>query len=149
MLFRSKIIEQILPFFTPDWTTTVHTIPEMAITHDIPVVLNSVSHEDTYNGNFTERQQMVYTLDFTLKGFLYGPVKTGAIIKFANSNLYVPNADIPASIGNTTYVSYTGVTPGLTANGQPTSNASNTIDPNLITATTNFGFITQTTDVTT
>jgi hypothetical protein len=145
----TKIVEQILPFFTPDWTTTVHLIPEMDITMDIPVILNSISHEDTFDGSFSERQHMTWTLDFTLRGYLYGPVKSGAIIKFANTSIYAPDAAIPSSIGNVTPATTTIIQPGLTANGQPTSNAANTIDPNLITATTNFGFITTTTDLTT
>jgi len=145
----TKILEQILPFFTPDWTTSVHLIPEMDITMDIPVVLNSVSHEDTYDGSFTERQQMVWTLDFTLKGYIYGPVKSGAIIKFANTVVYVPSGNVATAIGNTSPSEFTAVQPGLTANGQPTSNIANSIDPNLITATSDFGYITSTVDTTT
>ena len=145
----TKIVEQILPFFTPDWTTTVHLIPEMDITLDIPVILNSISHEDTYDGSFSERQHMTWTLDFTLKGFLYGPIKSGAIIKFANTTIYAPDTAIPSSIGVAGPATVTQIQPGLTANGQPTTDITKTIDPNLITATSNFGFITSTTDLTT
>jgi len=144
----TKIIEQILPYFTPDWTTTIHLIPEMDITLDIPVILNSIYQEDSYSGGFNERQAIIWTLDFTMKGYFYGPVRKAAIIKFANTVLYAPNPEdsIQNSIGNTDAVAYTTTQPGLTANGQPTSTIQNSINPNLITATSDFGYIQYTTE---
>ena len=76
-----QILEQILPFFTPDWTTTLKIIPEMNITHDIPTVLTSVTTEDTYEGDFETRRTLIYNLDFLVKGYIYGPVKKSGIIK--------------------------------------------------------------------
>jgi len=152
----TKIIEQILPFFTPDWTTTVHLIPELNIIHDIPIILNAVQQEDTYSGNFAERQALIWTLDFTLKGYLYGPVKTASIIKFANTVIFAPTSASNTSytsqvgdtlvndIGHTNPAAYGTIQPGLTANGQPTSNAAASIDPNLITATSDFGYVSNT-----
>ena len=84
----TKIIEQILPFFTPDWTTTVRLIPEMDIVMDIPVILDDISIEDSYDGNFDKRRALIWTLEFTLKGYIYGPIKKTGIIKFANTNFY-------------------------------------------------------------
>ena len=147
----TKIIEQILPFFTPDWTTTVRLIPEMNVEHDIPVVLGTVQQEDTYTGDFKERQALTWTLDFTMKSYLYGPVKTGAIILFANTVLYSPDANnyntsnsISAAVGFTSPALYETILPGLTANGQPTSNAAQSIAANLISATSDFGYISNT-----
>lgn len=138
----TKIIEQILPYFTPDFTTTIHLIPEMEITMDIPVVLNNVMQEDTYDGNFKERRALIWTLDFTLKGYLYGPVKQSKIIKFANTVFYVANtADIRDSVDVKTWDSYVRITPGLTANGEPTSNAALSVNTNLIEATDDYGYI--------
>jgi len=140
----TKIIEQILPYFTPDWTTTVQLIPEMEITQEIPIILDTVAQEDVYEGQFTERRSLTWTLDFTLKGFIYGPVKTGAIIKFANTVFYTPTvADgaISTVVGNTNPAAFLQTQPGLTSNGQPTANSSASIDPNLITATSDFGYV--------
>ena len=147
----TKIIEQILPFFTPDWTTTVRLIPEMNVEHDIPVILGTVQQEDTYTGDFKERQALTWTLDFTMKSYLYGPVKSGAIILFANTVFYSPTANnydtsnnIAAAVGFTSPALYTTIQPGLTANGQPTSNAAQSIAANLISATSDFGYISNT-----
>lgn len=145
----TKIIEQILPYFTPDWTTTVQIIPEMDITLEIPVILDRIAQEDSYDGAFKERRAITWTLDFTLKGYLYGPIKKGAIIKFANTVYYAPSGDLLTSIGTTDPNMYYTVQPGLTANGQPTANGSQSIDPNLITATSDFGYVENTVVVTT
>ena len=145
----TKIIEQILPYFTPDWTTTVQLIPEMEITHEIPVILNTISHEDIYEGGFAERRALIWTLDFVLKGFLYGPVKKGKVIKFANSVFYTPNVpdgQLAKYVGNTNPAAYLQTQPGLLANGSPTSNGSLSIDPNLITATSDFGYVSNNTN---
>jgi hypothetical protein len=146
----TKIVEQILPYFTPDWTTTVKLIPEMDITLEIPLILNTVQQDDTYSGGFAERQAIIWTLDFVMKGYIYGPVKTGKIIKFANSVFYTPQvADgmLRNAVGNTSPVSFVQVQPGLLANGNPTSNASLSIDPNLIEATDDYGFVIEKTDI--
>jgi hypothetical protein len=145
----TKIIEQILPYFTPDWTTTVQLIPEMEITHEIPVILNTISHEDSYEGGFAERRALIWTLDFVLKGFLYGPVKKGKVIKFANSVFYTPNVpdgQLAKYVGNTNPAAYLQTQPGLLANGSPSSNGSLSIDPNLITATSDFGYVSNNTN---
>lgn len=131
----TKIVEQILPYFTPDWTVTALLIPEMNIKHDIPIILNRVNLDDVYEGEFTVRKTMVWTLDFTLKGYLYGPVKTSKIIKYAITPLYDKidrEADPVAQIN---------IQPGLLANGSPTSNASLSIPVNEILATDDFGFV--------
>jgi len=83
-----QIIEQILPFFQPDFTVTVNVIPELNIKRDVPVVLNSVSYEDTYTGDFTSRRAVIYTLSFTAKMYLYGPNTTQKVIKTVQSDLY-------------------------------------------------------------
>jgi hypothetical protein len=131
----TKIVEQILPYFTPDWTVTALLIPEMDIKHDIPVVLNRVNLDDVYEGEFTERRSMIWTLDFTLKGYLYGPVKSTKVIKYSITNLYDEvdrTADPVAKID---------IQPGLLANGSPTSNSSLSIPVDQILATDDFGFV--------
>lgn len=142
----TKIMEQILPFFTPDWTSTVALIPEMGINMDIPVVLNNIVVEDSYDGNFKERRALIWTLDFTLKGYIYGPIKKSNIIKFANTSFYIPEStivDLASAVGVSTPNDRVTVAPGLDANGNPTSNAQLTIDRNLIEADDDFGFVTN------
>ena len=82
-----QIIEQILPFFQPDYTVTVNVIPELGLKRDIPIVLNGVDYEDTYDGEFNKRRAVIYTLDFTAKTYLYGPMTKGKIIKKVQSDL--------------------------------------------------------------
>jgi hypothetical protein len=140
----TKIVEQILPYFTPDFTVSVNLIPEMGITMEIPVVMNGISQQDTYNGSFTERQSLTWTLGFTVKGYLYGPVKSSAIIKYANTVFYTPEvADgmLYTAVGNTPATAWIQTQPGLTANGQPTSNAAASIPVSSILATDDYGFV--------
>ena len=61
------IVEQILPFFQPDYTVTVNMVPDLNIKRDVPIVLNSVNYEDSYDGTFTNRRAVIYTLSFTPK----------------------------------------------------------------------------------
>lgn len=141
----TKIIEQILPFFTPDWTTTVQLIPEMNITMDIPVIMDNINIEDVYDGSFEKRRSLIWALDFTLKGYIYGPIKKTGIIKFANTNFYlpsVPDGQMSKAVGNTAVTERVTVRPGLTANGTPTSKLSESVPLSEIEATDDFGFIT-------
>lgn len=148
----TKIVEQILPYFTPDWTTTVNLIPEVNVTMDIPVILNNIDYTDSYDGDFKERRALIWTLDLELKGYLYGPVKKSGVIKFINANLYIPNVadgNIPAAVGNTAIAEKVTIQPGLAANGQPINyygqpNTSlGTIPYTEIDASDDYGFITQ------
>ena len=108
----TKIMEQILPFFTPDWTVTAKMIPDHEPV-DIPIILNSVTTEDLYEGTFEERQSILYTLTFTLKGHYFGPQKTKKVIKFVDMDLF-NGTDL-----NAPFVEGVDVKPGLSANGQP------------------------------
>lgn len=143
----TKIIEQILPFFTPDWTIAMNLIPEMDITQDIPVVMNNVSFEDTYDGDFKERRAIIWTLDFTIKGYFYGPVRTSGIIKFVNTNIHIATTNTSAqSVGVTEASARVTIQPGLLANGSPTSNSSLTIPYSEINIEDDYGFVTIITD---
>ena len=84
-----QIIEQILPYFTPEWTVTANLIPSMGIKMDIPTVLNSVTTEDTYEGDFATRRALIWTLEFTMKGYVYGPVRSTGVIKRSIINTLV------------------------------------------------------------
>ena len=83
-----QIIEQILPFFQPDFTVTINAIPDLNIKRDIPIILNSVNYEDTYSGDFTTRRAVIYTLNFTAKTYLFGPSTSQKVIKTVQTDNY-------------------------------------------------------------
>jgi len=83
-----QIVEQILPFFQPDYTVTVNAIPSMDIKRDVPIILNSVNYDDSYSGDFTSRRAVIYTLGFTAKTYLFGPATTQKVIKEVQSDLH-------------------------------------------------------------
>lgn len=137
----TRIVEQIVPYFTPDFTVSVNLMPEVDAARDIPIILNSITHQDTYEGSFEERRAVIWTLTFTLKGWLYGPTKKSKLIKYAETTFRLPET---VSTGNTTNTTNTVIVtskPGLTANGTPTSNASASIDYDEIISTDNYGYI--------
>ena len=67
---------------------TVNLVPEMNIKMDIPTVLNSVDFEDTYDGDFQTRRALIWHLNFTMKGYLYGPVANQGVIKRIAVDIY-------------------------------------------------------------
>ena len=89
----SNIIEQILPFFTPEFTVTINDATDLKIDIDCPIVLNGVNREDTYEGDFESRRIVTWSLDFTMKGLLFGPVREAKVIKKAYVDFFVPPAD--------------------------------------------------------
>ena len=89
-----QIVEQILPFFQPDYTVTMKEIPELDIIRDVPIILNSVGYEDDYEGSFTSRRSIIYTLSFTAKYYMYGPVSASNIIRRVQVDQY---ADLPVN----------------------------------------------------
>ena len=140
----TKIIEQILPYFTPDWTPTVNLMPELDLKYDIPIVLLSALPQDTYEGDYSQRRVMTWSLDFLLKGYLFGPMKESGVITLADVNFFEVNSfdPIDSAVGVAENGSSITVKPGLTANGQPTSNAQLSVDRSAISATDNYGYIT-------
>jgi hypothetical protein len=84
----TQIIEQIVPFFTPDFTVTATLVPQIGLKYDIPIILNSVSNEVDYEGDFSTTRLIIWNLEFTLKGYLFPPVKGGSkVIHSANTNI--------------------------------------------------------------
>jgi len=132
-----QILEQILPFFTPEWTTTLKIIPEMNIKHDVPTVLQSVTTEDAYDGDFETRRSLIYNLDFLVKGYIYGPVKKSGIIKRTMVD-FINSANTELQQGNR--IEKITITPGLDANGNPTANSAQSINIDNISANDNYGF---------
>lgn len=108
----TKVLEQILPFFTPDWTVSARMLDDIDPI-DIPVVLNGVSVEELYEGNFEERQTVLHTLNFTLKGWYFGPEREKKVIKFVEANLSADTATDAA------FQESVKVYPGLDSEGNP------------------------------
>ena len=82
-----QIVEQILPFFQPEYTVTMNVVPELNLARDIPIILNGVNYEDSYNGEFTSRRAVIYTMTFTAKTYLYGPMNNQSVIKNVQADL--------------------------------------------------------------
>ena len=87
-----QIVEQILPYFQPEYTVTMKMIDDLSDNRDVPIVLNGVNYDDQYEGSFEDRRVIEYTLDFTMKTYFFGPVYTGKIIKNVIERDYISSA---------------------------------------------------------
>lgn len=107
-----QILEQILPTFTPEYTLTVNVVPDMNIKVDVPIILNSVTVQDEYEGDFQTRRFVTHTLNFQMKANMFGPVNTGGIISQVNANVgqdetFTNPSRIYDATGNTTTATIT------------------------------------------
>jgi hypothetical protein len=126
----SKMLEQILPFFTPAYTAKALLVPNRPPV-DIPVILRSVTHLDEQNTDFKQRTMLIWELAYTLKGFLYSPVQTNKPIKIFNLEIFESN-EFPG--GNTIINTNFGISDNITegvSNGISTLDFSETILPGL------------------
>jgi len=137
----TKIIEQILPYFTPEWTVSaklIDSMPDYSI--DIPLILQSITVEDNYDSSFENRRSLVWTIGFMMKGYIYGPVREPKIIKIATVNLY-PSFELDSDAETIVII------PGLTSSGEPTTNIGDTIPYSQINEDDNYGYIVTITGV--
>ena len=137
----TKIIEQILPYFTPEWSATLFLIPEMNVRDDIVLTLDNVQCQDLYEGNFVDRRALIWTLSFTMKAWYYGPIKKKPIIKFVDTEFKFGNGPDDPSVSET--VDNILVTPGLDEQGNPTTDPNKSIDPLLIDVIDDWDFVVQ------
>ena len=78
----TQILVQILPFFTPEFNVTLNIITDMGLSKDIPIIIQSATSEDSYEGEFSARRTIIWTISFMLKGFIYPDIKSSqSIIK--------------------------------------------------------------------
>jgi len=84
----TQIIEQILPFFNPDFTVSTNMIPDLGALKDIPIILNNVSNDIQYEGDFDSVRYVNWTLNFTMKMYYYGPISYPKIIRTVYANIY-------------------------------------------------------------
>jgi len=151
----TRIIEQILPFFTPEWTSTIQLVDDapIDIKLDIPLVLTSVNQDDVYEGSFEERRTLIWQLDFVMKGLFFGPVYKKEIINLANTQIFDstlydditlapagtnPDLDVASRLINQ---------PGLLANNTPTVYTSLNVEQATAIASINNGSVTSITVV--
>ncbi len=135
----NQIIEQILPFFTPDFTFPVELIPETNEQRDIPIIRTGISFEDSYDGKFENRRVLVWTLTFTVRGYLYGPVKTVPLIKFTDTRLRIPTSG--QTLRGAGVAEDVVLYPGVTSSNTPTSNASLAIPYEEVDINMDYGYV--------
>jgi hypothetical protein len=85
-----QIVEQILPFFQPSFNLTVDLVDSIGEKRDIPIVLDNVSFQDDYEGDFSTRRSLIYTFNFTAKTYMFGPVSntTDGLIRKVQVDYY-------------------------------------------------------------
>ena len=78
-----EILEQIVPVFQPSYQMTIKLVDDMADYRDIPIVLNSITYSDDYEGSFDDKKITLITMNYTVKSYIFGPVGTAGPIKKA------------------------------------------------------------------
>lgn len=97
-----QIIEQIVPFFTPEFTVTMN-MNDIFTKVDVPIVLTNAQIGDDYEGDFDQRRSIVSQLNFTMKGYIYGPIKQPTVIEQGTVNFFEDTLD--ENLGS---IGYTG-----------------------------------------
>jgi hypothetical protein len=88
-----QIVEQILPFFQPAFNLSVELIDQIKEKRDIPIILENITMQDDYEGDYSTRRVLLYTLRFTAKTYLFGPVTRVEPIKQATLSYYTDSAE--------------------------------------------------------
>jgi hypothetical protein len=125
VLDGTYIIEQILPYFSPAWQATLTVNDDLGTKHDIPIILNDITQEDTYEGYFEQRRAIIWTLTFTMKAWFFGPTLTAntGIIKNIQMNFrnVATNLDVfeDANTTNSPTSLQVQISPGVDLNSFP------------------------------
>lgn len=130
----AKIVEQIYPRFQPDWTLSVEPLEDLPqLRLDYPIIMGQSTVEDTFEGSLLDRRRIVWSFQFMMRGYMFGPIKSKPVIKYVigNSRLF----------GTTEDITRVTVQPGLTANGEPTSNVAISIPVADIQASDPYGYV--------
>ena len=112
-----QILEQILPYFQPAYTMTVELVDEINEKRDVPVILENITMQDDYEGDFTTRRVLIYTLRFTVKTYLFGPtssatkdiIKKTTVSYITGDTTNTPTREIIYSAEPRAIKNYTGV----------------------------------------
>ena len=131
-----QIVEQILPYFQPSFNVTIDLISSIGEKRDVPIVLDSISFQDDYEGDFSTRRALIYTLRFTAKTYLFGPVADSSegLIKKVQVDYYADTNTQTAK----REVRYTATPKALTDKND--DGVINEADDALLTADDDFGF---------
>tara|TARA_A100001515_G_scaffold6979_1_gene5904 strand:+ start:1929 stop:2930 length:1002 start_codon:yes stop_codon:yes gene_type:complete len=99
-----QIVEQILPYFQPAYNLSVELVEAIQEKRDIPVVLENITMQDDYEGDFSQRRVLLYTLRFTAKTYLFGPSSSATkdIIKKATVS-YLTGTDLSNTTREVSY----------------------------------------------
>ena len=128
-----QILEQILPYFQPSFNISLKFIPDMNETRDVACILNSVDYADDWDDSFLERRSIVWTLQFTVKSYIYGPYSKADVIR---------KARVIETLGDKN-VNKRNVERSYTPKALEDKNADgviNTADDDLVVSTDDFGF---------
>ena len=139
-----QIVEQILPYFQPQYNLTVNLLSSMNEKRDIPVILESVTMDDQYEGNFTSRRVLLYTLRFSAKTYLFGPVTSATKdiikkvgVKYMAGGSTSVERDVTYTVTPRATKDYTGdVLTNLTEDIDASQTAINVTDGSALTAET-------------
>ena len=131
-----QIIEQILPFFQPSFNLTIDLVDSIGEKRDVPIVLDSITMQDDYEGDFSTRRALIYTLRFTAKTYLFGPIadSSDGLIRKVQIDTYT-NTD---TVNSTREMRYT-VTPKALKDYND-DKVINTLDDALVEPGDDFGF---------
>src|SRR5690606_36283202 len=134
LLDATKIVEQVLFMFQPDFTVDVKLLKGFEHIDRITTDYIGISHQDEYEGDFITLRRTVWEIDFVMRGWLYGPIDEGKQIKKVDLTFH-PDINKDAAYEEIIIV------PGLTANGEPTTDINLTIPYQEIEETDNYGII--------
>ena len=131
-----QILEQILPYFQPHFNLTVDLVDSIGEKRDIPIILESVSFQDDYEGNFDTRRSLIHTLQFTAKTYLFGPIadSSDGLIRKVQVDMYT-NTDTKTAKREVRYT----VTPKALED-KNSDGVINEADHKLLQPGDNFGF---------
>ena len=135
-----QIVEQIIPYFTPSFVNEVKLFPEMDREYDCRTTLESINQQDDFEGTSEETKIITWTLQFVMHVWYAGPISSNGLIKRVQVDI------IPVSDDNFEQFSAHSrivTTPGLTADGQPTSDPTLTVPYSEINPEDPYGFITE------
>jgi len=85
-----QIVEQILPFFNPQYTLSIKPFSEISsFTEDVPIIFNGMTYQDNFEGQVEDRRAIIYSLDFDMHANFYGPINDGDIIRDVTVNQFL------------------------------------------------------------
>lgn len=130
-----KVMEQIIPYFDPEWVVNAKILDEFPDkVLSIPIQMGAMEIQDTYEADYETRRVIITTLHFTMKAYFFGPTRVSKIIKIAFVDFYT-NDDMQISTDGII------VQPGLTSDGDPTTDITKTIPYNDIEGTDDYGIV--------